>query len=52
MNAVSQRGDTALSCACGNGHTNVAEVLLKAGSNLVRKLSSHDFKARAVLSQE
>lgn len=31
-------GDTALTYACENGHTDVAEVLLEAGAELVRNV--------------
>ena len=38
VNAVTQTGgDTALTYACENGHTNVAEVLLDRGAALVRR---------------
>lgn len=35
MNATTATGDTALSFACENGHTDVADVLLQAGGDLV-----------------
>lgn len=35
MNATTATGDTPLSFACENGHTDVADVLLAAGAELV-----------------
>ena len=35
MHAQTGTGDTALTYACENGHTDVAEVLLKEGAELV-----------------
>ena len=35
-NAVSSNGDSALVLCCSNGHTDVAELLLNAGADLVR----------------
>lgn len=40
VHATTATGDTALTYACENGHTDVADVLLQAGANLVR----HDLK--------
>lgn len=39
VNATTATGDTPLSFACENGHTDVADVLLSAGAELVRKFS-------------
>lgn len=36
VNAQTSTGDTALTYACENGHTDVADLLLQAGANLVR----------------
>ena len=36
VNATTATGDTPLSFACENGHTDVADVLLSAGADLVR----------------
>lgn len=36
--AHTQTGDTALTYACENGHTDVADLLLQYGANLVSKL--------------
>jgi len=36
VNATTATGDTPLSFACENGHTDVADVLLSAGAELVR----------------
>lgn len=36
VHATTATGDTALTYACENGHTDVADVLLQAGANLVR----------------
>lgn len=36
VNAATATGDTPLSFACENGHTDVADVLLSAGAKLVR----------------
>lgn len=41
VHATTATGDTALTYACENGHTDVADVLLQAGANLVR----HDLEA-------
>ena len=38
MNATTATGDTPLSFACENGHTDVADVLLSAGAELVRHI--------------
>ena len=38
VNAQTQSGDTALTYACENGHTDVAELLLASGAELVRSL--------------
>ena len=35
VNATTATGDTPLSFACENGHTDVADVLLSAGAELV-----------------
>lgn len=35
MHATTATGDTALTYACENGHTDVADVLLQAGADLV-----------------
>lgn len=35
VNAQTSTGDTALTYACENGHTDVADLLLQAGANLV-----------------
>ena len=35
VNAQTQTGDTALTYACENGHTDVASILLDAGAELV-----------------
>jgi ankyrin repeat protein len=35
VHAQTQTGDTALTYACENGHTDVAELLLDAGAELV-----------------
>lgn len=35
VHATTATGDTALTYACENGHTDVADVLLQAGANLV-----------------
>lgn len=40
VHATTATGDTALTYACENGHTDVADVLLQAGANLV----CHDLK--------
>lgn len=36
VHATTATGDTALTYACENGHTDVADVLLQAGADLVR----------------
>ena len=36
MDSGTATGDTALTYACENGHTNVAEVLLEHGAELVK----------------
>ena len=36
MNATTATGDTPLSFACENGHTDVADILLEVGAELVR----------------
>lgn len=36
VHATTATGDTALTYACENGHTDVADVLLQAGAHLVR----------------
>ena len=36
VHSKTQTGDTALTYACENGHTDVAEVLLNAGADMVR----------------
>ena len=36
VNATTGTGDTPLSFACENGHTDVADILLEAGAELVR----------------
>lgn len=41
VHATTATGDTALTYACENGHTDVADVLLQAGANLVCRESSH-----------
>lgn len=41
VHATTATGDTALTYACENGHTDVADVLLQAGANLV----CHDLEA-------
>lgn len=41
VHATTATGDTALTYACENGHTDVADVLLQAGANLVCCESSH-----------
>lgn len=38
MHAKSQSGDTAFTLACENGHTDIAEVLLSCGAELVSSL--------------
>lgn len=38
VNATTATGDTALSFACENGHTDVCDVLLMAGAVLVSKI--------------
>lgn len=38
VHATTATGDTALTYACENGHTDVADVLLQAGADLVRPL--------------
>lgn len=38
VHATTATGDTALTYACENGHTDVADVLLQAGADLVRLL--------------
>lgn len=40
MHATTATGDTALTYACENGHTDVADVLLQAGADLVSHLPS------------
>ena len=35
MNATTATGDTPLSFACENGHTDVADILLEVGAELV-----------------
>lgn len=35
VHATTATGDTALTYACENGHTDVADVLLQAGAHLV-----------------
>ena len=35
VHATTATGDTALTYACENGHTDVADVLLQAGADLV-----------------
>ena len=35
VHAQTQTGDTALTYACENGHTDVADLLLQYGANLV-----------------
>lgn len=40
VHATTATGDTALTYACENGHTDVADVLLQAGANLVCHESS------------
>ena len=39
VHATTATGDTALTYACENGHTDVADVLLQAGADLVRALT-------------
>lgn len=41
VHATTATGDTALTYACENGHTDVADVLLQAGANLVCHESCH-----------
>ena len=41
VNAQTSTGDTALTYACENGHTDVADLLLQAGANLVRFSRQH-----------
>ena len=36
VNATTATGDTPLSFACENGHTDVADILLSVGAELVR----------------
>lgn len=45
VHATTATGDTALTYACENGHTDVADVLLQAGADLVRYfcVNSHSF---------
>ena len=38
MHAQTQTGDTALTYACENGHTDVAEVLLDHGCSIVSNM--------------
>lgn len=38
VHATTATGDTALTYACENGHTDVADVLLQAGADLVRSI--------------
>lgn len=38
VHATTATGDTALTYACENGHTDVADVLLQAGADLVRHI--------------
>ena len=40
MNATTGTGDTPLSFACENGHTDVADILLEVGAELVRIIMS------------
>ena len=35
INAVTNPGDTALTYACANGHTHIADILLQCGADLV-----------------
>lgn len=35
MHAQTQTGDTALTYACENGHTDVADLLIQYGANMV-----------------
>ena len=45
MNATTGTGDTALTYACENGHTDVADVLLEHGAelvNMIKSLSHHN----------
>lgn len=41
VNATTATGDTPLSFACENGHTDVADVLLSAGADLVRNYDGY-----------
>lgn len=42
VNATTGTGDTALTYACENGHTDVADILLEHGAELVSNFSSFE----------
>lgn len=44
VHATTQTGDTALTYACENGHTDVADLLLQFGADLVRSHLTDFFK--------
>ena len=43
VNAQTGTGDTALTYACENGHTDVSDLLLQYNAELVRKLFQYQF---------
>jgi len=44
VHATTATGDTALTYACENGHTDVADVLLQAGADLVSNFLLKNYK--------
>lgn len=44
VHAQTQTGDTALTYACENGHTDVADLLLQYGADLVLYFTFNSFK--------
>lgn len=52
VHATTATGDTALTYACENGHTDVADVLLQAGADLVRILLHLMGKVHSMLIEQ
>lgn len=46
VHATTATGDTALTYACENGHTDVADVLLQAGADLVSNFLLKNIKKK------
>jgi len=51
VHAQTQTGDTALTYACENGHTDVADLLLQYGADLVTYFTFYPLKDEAFLSR-